>query len=197
LVPEVLGETIRCNWALPSVPYAGDGSGHFLIPPAEAGVWIEFEAGDVSRPVWTGCWWATDGRPADASGTMAEPDLKIIRSEKGLIIALDDQGESISLSDKNGSNLVEIKVQQGLITVKSAVKVVAEAPQIELVQSAMHPLVFGDQLLSYLNQLVAMFNAHLHPGEMALGVFPVTPAPPVPMFPPATAALLSTKVKTG
>lgn len=110
---------------------------------------------------------------------------------------MDDRGEAVSLSDSNGKNLVEIKVRQGLITIKSAVKIVAEAPQIELVENASHALVFGDQLLQYLNQLVVMFNAHLHTGELALGVFPVTPAPPATMFPPATSALLSTKVKTG
>jgi hypothetical protein len=57
--------------------------------------------------------------------------------------------------------------------------------------------VFGDNLLQYLNQLVTMFNTHLHPGELAAGVLPVTPAPPVPPFPPATPSLLSMKVKTG
>jgi hypothetical protein len=49
-------------------------------------------------------------------------------------------------------------------------------------------------LLIYLNQLVAMFNAHVHPGELAAGFIPVTPAPPVPPFPPATPSLISTKV---
>ena len=73
---------------------------------------------------------------------------------------------------------------------------VVEAPQIELVEGATHPLVFGDNLLQYLNQLVATFNAHLHPGETVLGI-PVTPAPPVAPFPPATPSLLSVKVKTG
>ncbi|MFI5076660.1 MAG: hypothetical protein ACHQRO_04920, partial [Vicinamibacteria bacterium] len=61
-------------------------------------------------------------------------------------------------------------------------------------QGAFHPAVFGDQLLTYLNQLVAMFNAHVHPGELAGGFIPVTPAPPVPFFPPATPSLISTKV---
>ena len=74
---------------------------------------------------------------------------------------------------------------------------VVEAPQIELVENGSHPLVFGDQLLQYLNQLVAMYQGHIHPGELALGVFPVTPAPPVPPLPPATPSLLSTKVKSG
>jgi len=57
--------------------------------------------------------------------------------------------------------------------------------------------VFGDSLLQYLNQLVSMFNAHMHPGELAAGVIPVSPAPPVPPFPPATPDMLSLQVKTG
>jgi hypothetical protein len=31
--------------------------GWYAIPPAGAGVWIEFEEGDLDRPIWTGCWW--------------------------------------------------------------------------------------------------------------------------------------------
>ena len=76
-------------------------------------------------------------------------------------------------------------------------EVVVEAPQIELVEGATHPLAFGDDLLIYLNQLVTMFNSHVHPGELAIGILPVTPAPPVPPFPPATPRLISTRVKTG
>ncbi|HWP47392.1 MAG TPA: hypothetical protein VNM22_09550 [Candidatus Limnocylindrales bacterium] len=112
-------------------------------------------------------------------------------------IILDSNNQNILLTDQNGNNLIEIKVQQGQIKVQGKIKVVVEAPQIELVENAMHPLVFGDQLLQYLNQLVQLYQTHVHPGELALGVFPVTPAPPVPPLPPATPALLSTQVKTG
>jgi hypothetical protein len=66
-----------------------------------------------------------------------------------------------------------------------------------LVQNATHPLVFGDNLLQYLNQLVTTFNTHIHPGELALGFIPITPATPVAPFPPATPSLLSTRVKCG
>lgn len=196
LVPEVLGDVVS-GWALPCTPYAGNGTGQFTLPPADAGVWIEFEAGDVSRPIWTGCWWGSGELPADNAGQTAVPSLKIIRSEKGLMVTLDDGSQTVTVSDKDGSNMVEIKVQEGKITVKGALKAVVEAPQIELVENAAHPVVFGDSLLQYLNQLVQLYSSHLHPGEMALGVFPVTPAPPVPPFPPATPALLSTRVKTG
>ena len=46
------GSTRRCDHGLgrAGAPYAGDGVGVYTIPAPGAGVWIEFEAGDVSRP---------------------------------------------------------------------------------------------------------------------------------------------------
>jgi hypothetical protein len=195
-VPEVLVD-VESGWALPCAPYAGDGSGHYTVPAPGAGVWIEFEAGDVSRPLWSGCWWSADQVPADEGGTAATPGVKILRSEAGLLVRLDDDGRTIAVSDGDGRNFLRIAVREGRLTVQATSKVVVEAPQIELVEGAIHPLAFGDQLLSYLNQLVALFNAHVHPGQLAVGVLPVTPSPPVAPFPPATPSLLSTKVKTG
>src|SRR2546421_362003 len=46
-VPAVMGE--ETLWAEPCAPYAGDGVGFFALPPANAGVWVEFEAGEPSR----------------------------------------------------------------------------------------------------------------------------------------------------
>lgn len=195
-IPEVL-QDVESGWALPCVPYAGDGIGAYAIPPTGSGVWIEFEAGDVSRPLWSGCWWAENELPQNESGTSATPPMKIIRSEQGLMVTLNDSNQTITLSDQNGSNILTIKVQEGKIFIQGATKAVVEAPQIELVENATHPLAFGDNLLQYLNQLVQLFNTHLHPGELAAGFIPVTPAPPVAPFPPATPSLLSTRVKTG
>ena len=39
--------------------------------------------------------------------------------------------------------------------------------QIQLVDGASHALVFGDQLLQYLNQIVQMYQNHMHPGATA------------------------------
>ena len=58
IVPEVLG-VVPSSWALPCTPYAGTLAGLFTVPMVGTGVWIEFEAGDVTRPVWTGCWWGS------------------------------------------------------------------------------------------------------------------------------------------
>ena len=194
-VPEILAD-VDSGWALPCAPYSGDKTGVFTVPANGAGVWIEFEAGDVSRPIWSGCWWSSGKLPTDEGGTEATPDVKIVRSEQGLMVALHDDSQVIAVSDSNGKNIVQIEVQSGKVTVKAGTKVVVEAPQIELVENASHALVFGDSLLQYLNQLVMSFNTHMHPGQMA-GPFPVTPMIPAAPATPPTPDLLSTKVKTG
>ena len=195
-VPAVLGG-VTSGWALPCLPYAGDGSGLHTIPPVGAGIWIEFEGGDPDYPIWSGGWWGQGQPPTDASGVPAQPALKILRSEQGMHVALDDSDQTISVSDASGANLVEIRVRQGQVRVEAAATAVVESPRIELVENATHPVVLGDRLLSYLTQLVTTFNVHLHAGETAGGMLPVTPAPPATPVSPPDPGLLSTRVASG
>jgi uncharacterized protein involved in type VI secretion and phage assembly len=194
-VPEILGD-VDSGWALPCAPYSGDKTGIYSVPAVGAGVWVEFEAGDVSRPIWVGCWWGNDKLPTDEGGTAATPDVKIVRSEQGLLLAFHDDSQVIALSDSDGNNILKIEVQQGNVTLKASTKVVIDAPQIEVVANATHSAVFGDSLMKYLNQLVTSFNTHMHPGQMA-GIIPVTPMTPVAPLTPPTPDMLSMKVKVG
>lgn len=84
----------------------------------------------------------------------------------------------------------------GTVEVTGKTTVTVDAAAIELVSGASHPLVHGDQLLNYLAQVVAAYQSHTHPGQMA-GPVPVSPAPPVPPLPSPAPALVSTKVRTG
>lgn len=194
-VPEVL-DTELSPWALPCAPYAGPDVGSYAVPPVGAGVWIEFEAGDPSRPIWVGGWWARGDPPSNEQGAAPGTANKTLKTDSGLMLAFDDGGHTATLSDRDGSNRVTISVDDGQVRVLAATKVVIEAPQIELTDGASHPLVFGDDLLRYLNQLVNIFTTHTHVGETVFGI-PVTPMIPTPPFPPATPALLSRRVKTG
>ena len=98
-VPAVLG-SVPTGWALPCVPYAGDGVGFFFLPEVGAGVWIEFEGGDVSYPIWTGCYWRSGELPSDASpttrGVVTKADSKLL---------FDDDAETVSLEDTNGNTV--------------------------------------------------------------------------------------------
>ena len=186
LVPAVMGE--EAVWSLPCMPYAGNNMGTYLMPEIDTGVWVEFEAGNPSYPIWVGCFWGDGQAPHDAAGSDASPPLKIVRTKEGLMITLNDAERVISVSDADGSNVVSIDAQQGKVTVRGTTKVVIDAPQIELVENASHALVFGDSLVQYLTQLVTLYQVHTHvPPTMA----------PVPPLPPPTPALLSFKVKTG
>lgn len=99
-VPEVLAG-VESGWALPCVPYAGDGIGLHLIPPPGSGVWIEFEGGDPSRPVWTGCWWGAGELTSDDT-----PDVKFLRTPNHRVVLDDTAGsEAVRITDQQGSTL--------------------------------------------------------------------------------------------
>jgi uncharacterized protein involved in type VI secretion and phage assembly len=109
-VPSVLGPDVVTGWAMPCVPYGGaTGQGFFFIPEVEAGVWIEFEGGDLSHPVWVGTFWSkpggepeppvpNDAEGAEAAAPQSPPTRKIIKTLKGHTIQLEDaDGEEMVL----------------------------------------------------------------------------------------------------
>ncbi|MFV2054103.1 phage baseplate assembly protein V [Aliiroseovarius sp. YM-037] len=195
LVPEVLG-AVPTGWAEPCVPYAGIGAGFFSLPLPGVGVWIEFEGGDVSRPIWTGCYWGTGEAPMPPpAGPLGDQTKKIWRSDLGLSAVLDDATQTMTMSDATGENKVEISVATGTVTVKGLARVVHDGQVVQVGSGAApHPGVFGDALMTYLGQLVLAFNTHSHPGQLAAAVLPVTPSPPVAPMQPPPPSLISTKV---
>lgn len=198
-VHDVFGEEIE-KWADPCLPHTGKGVGSYWIPEKDAGVWIEFEAGDKSLPVWTGGYWADNELPEDEKSNAATPSLRIMRSASGLMVTMNDDAEAIAISDKDGSNIITIEVQEGggKIRIAGNAKVVVEAPSIELVEGSTQPVVLGDGLFNYLTELVTTLQAHVHAGELAASVIPVTPAPASTVFrAPTKAEILSQKVTTG
>ena len=84
-------------WALPCVPYA-DGKGEtpvgfHMIPPKGAHVWVEFEGGDPSNPIWTGCYWEPDVFQDPKTINKKEPPrIKIIKTMHSDFI-IDDTDE--------------------------------------------------------------------------------------------------------
>jgi hypothetical protein len=53
IVPDV-SSLIPSTWAMPCLPTGGLQSGIFTVPLIGAGVWVEFEQGDLDYPLWTG-----------------------------------------------------------------------------------------------------------------------------------------------
>ena len=45
------------TWCMPCVPLASPNAGMVSLPSIGSGVWIEFEGGNPSKPIWVGCYW--------------------------------------------------------------------------------------------------------------------------------------------
>ncbi|MCB1745300.1 MAG: phage tail protein [Gammaproteobacteria bacterium] len=123
-VPSVLGEE-ESGWALPCLPFGGlSGQGQYMVPEPGAQVWIEFEEGELSHPIWTGTFWQVDGdapvsldadtpvkrtikTPAghtlEFDDTEAEEKLRL-EHPQGASLAIDENG-SVALTDANGATL--------------------------------------------------------------------------------------------
>jgi uncharacterized protein involved in type VI secretion and phage assembly len=97
-VPAVLKDQ-KSGWCMACVPYAGDGVGMAFLPEVGSGVWIEFEGGDVSYPIWVGCYWRS-GEPPSA----AAPAVKAIVTKETTTL-LDDDSSSLTLSDSNENSV--------------------------------------------------------------------------------------------
>jgi uncharacterized protein involved in type VI secretion and phage assembly len=98
-VPSVLpmGGT---GWCMPCVPYAGPQVGVIMLPELGSGVWIEFEGGDVSYPIWVGGYWHAGEVPSQASAT-----VKSIVTTAGSL-AMDDDAQSVTLTDAQQNTVV-------------------------------------------------------------------------------------------
>jgi hypothetical protein len=102
-VPSVLGNTVVTGWALPCVPYGGDADqGMLFIPEKGAGVWVEFEEGDLEFPIWVGTFWSKPAgttelplpnKPdsSEESAVQSPPTRKIIKTLAGHTIQLEDK----------------------------------------------------------------------------------------------------------
>jgi Type VI secretion system/phage-baseplate injector OB domain len=86
--------------AWPCVPYAGPNHGLVSLPEEGDGVWVEFERGDPSNPLWTGCWWA-DGNMPDPADT----NVRTWVTSGGLKIVLDDGGSELRLEHPGGASI--------------------------------------------------------------------------------------------
>jgi hypothetical protein len=172
-VPEVLGEVEQTGWALPCAPWGGGHNrGFFALPEPGDTVWIEFEAGDPARPIWTGAFW---GAPTSTGGqddlgieagseapegpdNPAGPGQYIFRTASGHVISLDDSGGVVVIAEAAGA---EIRITAtGEVTIK--------ADRIKLGADAAEKLVLGDAFM-------ALFNRHTHPTGVGPSGPPVEP----------------------
>ncbi len=115
-------------WARPCFPW-----GHFFVPEVGDHVWVAFEGGDPTAPVWLGAWYASGATPADAA--VSPPVKRLVVSASGHEILLDDTSgsERVLVRDKAGST-IELKADG--VHVTSAADLTIEASGSMTLQAA-------------------------------------------------------------
>ncbi|GAB4191951.1 MAG: hypothetical protein Tsb002_21250 [Wenzhouxiangellaceae bacterium] len=88
-VPSVFSEEIT-GWALPCLPFGGKAAqGLFMVPEPESQVWVEFEEGIVTQPIWSGVFYQQQSDvPEDAQHS--EPTTRLLQTPAGHILQFDD-----------------------------------------------------------------------------------------------------------
>jgi uncharacterized protein involved in type VI secretion and phage assembly len=71
------------------------------VPETGALVWVEFEGGDLSHPVWVGCFWASGQLPEGA-----EPGVFMLKTAGQNIFRISDIEEKVDLTTAGGHEVV-------------------------------------------------------------------------------------------
>jgi hypothetical protein len=114
VVPAVLGNDDDVGWAYP-LPSSGGGvnTGDLQLPEKKDFVWIEFEEGDVSRPLWSpGSWGIRGGEsmvPKHSRGELDETDY--VYRETGNLPPTQFSGQYGNvrvIQNRSGGNFIEL-----------------------------------------------------------------------------------------
>lgn len=111
-VPDV-SNLIPSTWAMPCLPFAGTQSGMIVIPAIGAGVWVEFEQGDLDYPIWVGGYWGESAElPVDAIASSAALQTMVIQtSGQYTIVVSDVPGQGITLKGPGGLSSIILNEQ--------------------------------------------------------------------------------------
>lgn len=94
--------------------------GFFFVPEKESHVWIEFIAGDIDFPVWTGVWYPVENVPKTWDDEDPDELKKVFRTASGHVIEMDNteddekivifhKSETALTIDKDGNVTIEHK----------------------------------------------------------------------------------------
>lgn len=113
----------------------------FFIPAVDTQVWVEFVAGDINFPIWTGVWYPDDAAPKTTEDKAPTEFQKVIRTVSGHVVQLDDtegdetifvwhRKKSFFNIDKDGNITIEHK--DGMIIEMKENKVIITADDVEI-----------------------------------------------------------------
>lgn len=149
-VPSVLGKDVVTGWAMPCVPYGGnENQGMLFIPEVKAGVWVEFEEGDLEFPIWVGTFWSKPKGKSEVPKTNKPDGLednalqkpltcKMIKTLKGHTLQFEDKDgqERITLVDGKNEHVITLSKEGITITEAKRNQIILSQKGIEILEAS-------------------------------------------------------------
>ena len=178
-VPSILGPDVVTGWAMPCVPYGGQlNQGFLFVPEVGAGVWVEFEEGDLEFPIWVGTFWSESGAKSEIPSLtesdgkerpndQTPPTRKILKTRKG---------HTLQFEDGDGQEMVVIvEAAHGHVVAlnRDGIRITDGVGGHEITMGrdgirlggtgASEPFVLGGQFSQLMKVFLKALNAHTHP----------------------------------
>lgn len=144
IVPGVIDEPLN-YWILPIGNFGGKNYGTHIIPQVGSIVYVQFELGDTTKPLWFHGYHGTGDIPEGYSN----PNHFWFMTPGGATVEIDDDKKEITLNDHHG-NSVELNENGVSIDVKSSKKKIFLGD----INKADEPAVLGDTLKDLLDEIV-------------------------------------------
>jgi hypothetical protein len=210
-IPSVLGSEITSGWAMPCLPYGGQkNQGLFCIPEVGAGVWVEFEEGDLEFPIWVGTFWSepagnseipnlNDADGKERKNEQRQPTRKIIKTNKGHTIQFEDADKEEMLTIIEATHKHVVTLNKDGIQITDGVngnKIILGKGGIQLGSSnATEPFVLGNLFMANVKTFLTALTGHTHAPPTGPGVMTGPPTPPPAGLPLILEVPLSAKHK--
>jgi len=121
LLGTILGPTSNPVWAYPKGSWSGDDCGIQIIPEIKDIVWVEFQNGKVTSPIWSFYFHHVDKKPEE----FKSPKVYGLKTPAGYLVTIDEADDSVLIKSPKGptvsiiKEVVEIKTPANTLTLDS------------------------------------------------------------------------------
>jgi phage baseplate assembly protein gpV len=202
--PLVYGDQILEKWIRPKGMCYGKNKGMYFLPDKGDTIWVEFQKGDPSYPVWSYGWPLENDAIVDTRDValIKYDDCRILMNRKDNILTVTNSKGSIELNETS----IKAEVEKGSVTIENnKVTLNIDGSTVELQKdkvtllSGLVSAVKGESLIEYEAKLLSLLSG-LNVGGVPVSDISLAPMATSVLFQQllsdlTSAKFLSTKVK--